>query len=157
MKAPKSTSSSDKLLKGVQLARLQLTRAEHQRKTAKEQARKAKRRRKEARDNARRAKQQAKLAKRAVAEAKKVLGEAEKKLARAVKRKAEAAPGKKARKTSTSPAAKSIKSIRPQPDLEFPSPGNPPPGQMGESVEPVASASPEAASGPMPVGGETVG
>ena len=55
MKAPERIGTSQKLIQEIQLARLQLAKAESQRKSAKEQARLARDRRKEAKEAARRA------------------------------------------------------------------------------------------------------
>jgi len=136
MKAPKSISTSRKLIHEIQLARLRLVKLENQWKSAREHARLAKRRRKEAKEAARRARKQAKLAKREVAEAKQVLAKAEKKLARIAKSAAKiktrqppaakaaiAARGKKmahrrvtrSAASLASPATKSVKPPRPTP------------------------------------------
>ena len=147
----------------IQLARLQLAKAESQRKSDKEQARVAKRRRKEAKAAARRAGKQAKLAKRAVAEA-------EQKLAQAVKRKAVVAPGKKAIRSTASPSPKPKRPVRPKPASSVPGPRSQPTDQIGKAVEetrggsktetekfvePAISASPAPSSDQPPTPGET--
>ncbi len=81
MKATKRTSTSQKLLREIQVARFRLARVECQLASAKEQARIAKRRRKEAKQALRRARKQVKLAKRGVSEAKLLLSDAQAKLA----------------------------------------------------------------------------
>ena len=146
MKAPKRINTSQKLISEIRLARLQLAKAESQRKSAKEQARLAKRRRKEAKEAARRARKQAKLAKRAVAEAKQVLAEAEKKLAQAVKRKAVAARRKKATKPGAVSFAQIHEAEGAQAGASVPTPGSQPTDQMGQAVEPIAPTSPAPAS-----------
>ena len=155
MKAPERVSTSQKLMHEIQLARVQLAKAESQRKSAKEQARVAKRRRKEAKEAARRASKQAKLAKRMVAEAREVLAEAEGRLAQAVKRKAVAARRKKAKKPAASPAPKSMKPKQPSPGAGVPKHESQPTDQMGQAVEPMAPTSPAPSSDQPPTSGET--
>lgn len=124
MKAPGRASTSQKLIREIRLARIQLAKAEGQRKSAKEQVRLARRRRKEAKEAARRARKQAKLAKRAVAEAKQILAEAEKKFARVIESKAVAAPVKKATRPAKTRARKSVKPKKPKLESSAVGPGD---------------------------------
>jgi hypothetical protein len=155
MKAPERINAPQKLIQETQLARLQLAKAESQRKLAKERARVARRRRKEAKEAARRARKQAKLAKRAVAEAQQVLAQAEKQLARAVKRTAVAARGKKTKKPAASPAPKFTKPMAPKTSAFVPGPGTQPADQMEQTVAPIAPTSPAPAADQPPTPGET--
>jgi len=109
MHTTKRTTASQQSVSEVQLARLQLEKAEGQLKSAKEQARLARRRRKEAKQAARRAKKQARLARQEFAEAKLALAEAEAKLVRSQKRTVTAQSRKaSARKATVAPQKKRL-------------------------------------------------
>ncbi len=132
MSNKKPTTEAQKLVGQLQLARLQLSKAESSLQAAKERARVAKRRRKEAKLVARRARKQLKRAKTELAEAREAVAKAESKLAQAGKqrlrsqaaarRRAQARQGEPYRQKALIPTQKPrVSAIRPRPGAGAPS------------------------------------